>query len=326
VEARAHVVLYGRPDCQFSQLARCRLEQLADEYPDVAICVRDQFDASADGIGIVATPTLLFSDGRRMTGTPSVGRLRRVFAELLGKELPVPNKVWYLQHNRLFQGVPAKEVEKYAHLFHEQDFKPKQIVFAEGDLGDAVYLLKTGHVRLYRLTEDGKELTLAILGPGDVFGELALFKEARRQTFAESLDDTHICAASVEDFNRLMSHKPQLTMMVASEIAKRRSEMETRIAGLAYGSVRAKLVHALRHLARAHGEARPDGKVKIGIQLSHQELAQLIGTTRETCTIELGKLQKAGIVCVDDDRSFVVDPSRLEPGLLDRVVQTVLGS
>lgn len=275
---------------------------------------------------MTVTPTLLLADGRRLTGTPSAERLRGVFSELLGKDVPVPNKVWYLQHNRLFEGVPLSEIEKYAHLFHEQDFKPKEIVFSEGDLGDAIYLLKTGHVRLYRLTEDGKELTLAILGPGDVFGELALFKEPLRQTFAEALEDAHICAASVEDFTRLMSHKPQLTMMVAGEIAKRRSEMETRIAGLAYGSGRAKLIHALRHLAREHGERQADGKTRIGIRLSHQELAQLIGVSRETCTIELGKLQKSGAVCFDDERYIVADSDRLEPGLLDRVLQTVLGT
>ncbi len=320
------MVLYGRRDCLFSQLARDRVSEVAREFEGIAVCVRDWSEAELDGVRVAVTPTLVFPDGHRLTGTPSVERLRGVFAELLGKCVLVPNKVWYLQHNRLFHGVPLKEVERFAHLFHEQDFKPKEIVFSEGDLGDAIYLLKTGHVRLYRLTEDGKELTLAILGPGDVFGELSLFKEVRRQTFAEALEDSHICAASVEDFTRLMSHKPQLTMMVAGEIARRRSEMETRIAGLAYGSGRAKLISALRHLAREHGDRRADGTIRIGIRLSHQELAQLVGVTRETCTIELGKLQKSGSVCFDDDRYIVVDPDRLEHGILDRVLQTVLGT
>ncbi len=320
------VVLYGCRDCFFSQLARNRVSEVATEFAGITVHMRDRSEAEADGVRVVVTPTLLLPDGRRLTGTPSAERLRRVFAELLGKGAPMPNKVWYLQHNRLFHGVPLKEIEKYAHLFHEQDFKPKEIVFSEGDLGDAIYLLKTGHVRLYRLTEDGKELTLAFLGPGDVFGELSLFREARRQTFAEALEDSHICAASVEDFTRLMSHKPQLTMMVAGEIARRHSEMETRIAGLAYGSGRAKLVSALRHLAREHGDERADGKIRIGLRLSHQEIAQLMGVTRETCTIELGKLQKAGAVCFDDDRYIVVDPDRLGPGILDRVLQTVLGT
>ncbi|HEY9179630.1 MAG TPA: Crp/Fnr family transcriptional regulator, partial [Candidatus Baltobacteraceae bacterium] len=221
---------------------------------------------------------------------------------------------------RVFRGVPREEIEKYAHLFHEHDYKPKEIVFSEGDLGDAIYLLKTGHVRLYRVTEDGKEITLAILGPGDVFGELALFQEAHRRTFAEAIDAAHICAASVEDFSRLMGHKPQLTMMVANEIVRRRQEAETRIAGLAYGSVRTRLMHALRHLAREHGEPLENGDVRIPLHLSHQELAHLIGTSRETCTIEIGKLQLAGLLRLDDDKCFIVNPDRLAPSVLDRVL------
>lgn len=320
------VTLYGCRDCFFSEVAGTRVQEVAREFSGINVRLCDKSDAPADGVSVVVTPTLLLPGGQRLTGTPTVDRLRRVFSKLLGKAAPVPNKVWYLQHNRLFHGVPLKEIEKYAHLFHEQDFKPREIVFSEGDLGDAIYLLKTGHVRLYRLTEDGKELTLAILGPGDVFGELALFEETCRLTFAQTLEDSHICAASVEDFTRLMSHKPQLTMMVAGAIARRRSEMETRVAGLAYGSVRTKLIVALRHLVREHGERQADGKVRIGVHLSHQELGQLIGVTRETCTIELGRLQKAGAISFDVDRYMVVDPNRLEPGMFDRMLQTVLGT
>lgn len=289
-------------------------------FSGLQLMVKEQAEAEINGMRVPVTPTLLLPDGLRLTGTPSAERLRRVFAAVLGKEPPVPNKVWYLERSRVFNGVPREEIEKYAHLFHEHDYKAKEVVFSEGDLGDAIYLLKTGHVRLYRVTEDGKEITLAFLGPGDVFGELALFKETSRQTFAEAVDAAHICAASVEDFTRLMSHKPELTMMIAGEMARRRQDAETRIAGLAYGSVRLRLMHALRHLAHEHGEVLQDGEVRIPLQLSHQELAHLIGTARETCTIELGRLQLAGLVRVDDDKCLVVNPDRLEPSVFDRVL------
>lgn len=319
----AAFTLYIREDCAFSQIAVRRVCDAVGAFGGVHVKIKDRAEGIRDGVRVPVTPMLLLPDGHRLTGTPSVERLQRVFAHMLGKERPVPNKVWYLEHNRLFQGVPRQEIEKYAHLFHEADYKPREIVFAEGDLGDAIYLLKTGHVRLFRGTEDGKELTLAILGPGDVFGELALFKETYRQTFAEAVDDAHICAASVEDFTRLMSHKPMLTMMVAREMARRRQEMETRIAGLAYASVRLRLMHALRHLAGEHGQKLDSGEVRITVRLSHHELAQLIGTSRETCTVELGKLQLSGVLKIGEDRCFVVKPEKLEPGVLDRVMGSV---
>jgi|GEM_PF-126566 len=323
VNVRPALVLYVRHDCMFSAVALRRVNEAMRFFPELRLHVRQRSQATSDGVTVGATPSLLSPDRHRLTGTPSVGRLQRVLARALGNEPPVANKVWYLARNLLFRGVPLEEIAKYAHLFHEQDYKAKEIVFSEGDLGDAIYLLKTGHVRLYRVTEDGKELTLAILGPGDVFGELALFKESHRQTFAEAVDAAHICAASVEDFSRLMGHKPQLTMMVASEIARRRQDMETRIVGLAYGSVRLRLVHSLRHLAREHGETLAGGEVRIPLRLSHQELAQLIGTSRETCTIELGKLQLASLVRFDEDRCLIFKPERLEPGVLHRVIGTM---
>ncbi len=218
-----------------------------------------------------------------------------------------------MQHNRLVHSEPLKEIEKFAHLFHERAFEPKELVFADGDLGDAVYLLKTGHVRLYRITEDGKELTLAILGPGDVFGELALFGITQRRMFAQALEEAHICTASVDALTRLMGHHPRLTAMVATEIAKRRSEMEARVADFAYGSVRARLLHALHRLHQEHGETRPDGKIRIDIRLSHRELGELVGTTRETCTVECGKLQETGALCFDDDHHMILDLEKLEP-------------
>lgn len=317
------LILYVSNDCVFSPIAVDRVRTALRVFRGLNLTVKHQLEARSSGVRIPVTPTLLLPNGHRLTGTPSIERLQRVFAQMLGKEFPVANKVWYLERSLIFRGIPREEIAKYAHLFHERDYNPREIVFSEGDLGDAVYLLKTGHVRLYRATEDGKELTLTILGPGDVFGELALFEESHRQTFAECVDAAHICAASVEDFTRLMGHKPQLTMMVAHEIAHRRQDMETRIAGLAYGSVRLRLMHALRHLAREHGEQLQSDEVCIPIRLSHQELAQLIGTSRETCTIELGKLQLAGRVRFDEDRNLIVKPERLEPGVLERVIGTV---
>ncbi|MDE2480914.1 MAG: Crp/Fnr family transcriptional regulator [bacterium] len=317
------VTLYVQEHCRFSEIARERVRAALLGFEHVALMIRDVSLARRDGFSVTAVPTLLLPNGTRVTGTPSLARLQKVLAEALGKQPPMANKVWYLERNRVFHGVPREEIEKYAHLFREQDYRPKEIVFSEGDLGDAIYLLKSGHVRLFRSTDDGKELTLAILGPGDVFGELALFKQTHRQTFAEAVDAAHICAASVEDFTDLMGHRPELTMMVATEMAKRRQDVETRIAGLAYGSIKLRLLHALRHLAREHGEALDGGEVRIPIRLSHQELAQLIGTSRETCTLELGKLQMAGAVRVGDDRCFVVHPERLEPNVIERLVSRV---
>lgn len=272
------------------------------------------------------TPTLVLPDGRRVTGTASLETLRSIFARYFGASTAVQNKVWFLERNRLFRGVPLAEVEKIAHLFRETDYPRNHIIFQEGDLGDAIFLLKTGHVRIYRITEEGQEATLAVLGPGDVFGELALFDESHRATVAQTLDAAHICAASIEDFASLMRHKPQLTMMVAREIARRRMASETRIAGTAHATVRGRVVSVLRHLAEEHGQRQGDGSVRVGIRFSHQQIASFAGATREACSVQLASLQRAGVIRTDDEHHFVVpDMATLQIGLIDRMIRSAIG-
>ncbi|GAC1408159.1 MAG: Crp/Fnr family transcriptional regulator [Candidatus Velthaea sp.] len=238
----------------------------------------------------------------------------------------MPNKVWFLERNRLFRGVPLDEIEKMAHLFRETDYPPNHVIFHEGDLGNAIYLLKTGHVRVYRLTEEGQEATLAVLGPGDVFGELALFDESHRLTMAQTMDSAHICAASIEDFSSLMRHKPQLTMMVAREIARRRTASETRIAGTAHATVRGRVVSVLRYLAEEHGERLPDGSVRIVIRFSHQQIASFAGATREACSVQISRLQRAGVIATDEHHCFVIpNMDTLQIGVIDRLIRSAVG-
>lgn len=303
------------------------MTQMASEDPRLGFEVRnldrERFDAGSP----LVTPVLVLPNGRRVTGTPTMEALRTILDRFLKGVKPLPNKVWFLERNRLFRGVPLDEIEKMAHLFRESDYAPKHVIFHEGDLGDAIYLLKTGHVRVFRLTEDGREATLAVLGPGDVFGELALFDESHRLTMAQTMDHAHICAASIEDFGALMRHKPQLTMMVAREMARRRTASETRIAGTAHATVRGRVVSVLRYLAEEHGEVLPDGSVRIGIRFSHQQIASFAGATREACSVQLSRLQRAGIIATDDHHFFVVrDLDMLRIGVIDRLIRSAVGS
>jgi CRP/FNR family transcriptional regulator, cyclic AMP receptor protein len=315
-----HLTLFVRTDCPFSLRALQRVGHLSAEDQRIRVSVRNIDGRTSEPM---VTPVLVLPNGARMTGTPGLERLRSVIERYYGAPSDMSNKVWFLERSRLFRGVPGAEIEKFAHLFREADYPAGQIVFHEGDLGDAIYLLKTGHVRLYRITEEGREATLAVLGPGDVFGELALFEETQRTTFAEAMDSAHICAASVEDFSALMGHKPQLTMMVAREIARRRQATETRLAGTAFATVRGRVIEVLRSLAEEHGETLPDGSVRILIRISHQQIASFAGASRESCTVELGRLQRAGVVRVDETHHFVIpDLSRLKPGTLDTLLRS----
>ena len=319
-----HLSLYVRQHCPFSPTALQRISSIAEEDRRIRLSVCE-VETVRPAKGAVITPVLILPNGVRLTGTPTTDRLRGVIQHYYGAPAEMSNKVWFLERNRLFRGIPAAEIEKFAHLFREADYPAGEVVFHEGDLGDAIYLLKTGHVRLYRITEEGREATLAVLGPGDVFGELALFEETERMTVAEVMDAAHICAASVPDFTALMSHKPQLTMMVAREIARRRQATETRLAGTAFATVRGRVIEVLRSLAQEHGETLADGSTRIVVRFSHQQIASFAGATRESCSVELGRLQRAGVLRIDDTHHFVVpDLERLKPSTIDSLLRLAL--
>lgn len=184
-------------------------------------------------------------------------------------------------------------------LYQDIRCAPGEIIYAEGDRADAAFLLKSGHVRLYQVNEDGKEITLAIIGEGEFFGELALFDNGPRTTFAEAIDEARYFRVSARDALRNMMQNPHLALTIARQIALRSADVEARFADLAYGSVRERLVAALRQLATRHGQNLGNGWVRINLRLPHHEVARIVGASREHCTLAMGCLQRAGIVQVE---------------------------
>ena len=203
------------------------------------------------------------------------------------------NKVWYLKQNRLFEDVPEGDVARNEALFTMQTCPRKALIFDQSDPSRSVYMVKRGAVRLARITADGKEVTVAVLGPGDLFGEESLFAGTPRTTFAIALEETLLCRAKAEDLFALLKVEPQLALNVAKAVSDRLVEMTSTVEDLAYARLSDRLMHLLRRLALEHG--RPvEGGVEITVRLTHADIASLVGSTRETVSLELARLVRAG--------------------------------
>jgi len=203
------------------------------------------------------------------------------------------NKVWYLKQNRLFEDVPEGDVEQNEGLFTMKTFARKAMIFDESDPSRTVYMVKRGAVRLARLTEDGKEVTVAVLGRGDLFGEESIFSERPRTTFAIALDDALLCMARADDMFALLESQPKVALNVARVMSERLVELQSTVEDLAYARLSERLVNLFNRLALEHG--RPvEGGVEITIRLTHADLASLVGSTRETVSLELARLIRAG--------------------------------
>jgi CRP/FNR family transcriptional regulator, cyclic AMP receptor protein len=205
------------------------------------------------------------------------------------------NKVWYLQRNRLFAEATESEVAQSEHLFTMCEMARGTHVFDQGDPTRVIYLVKRGAVRIARETEDGKDVTVALLGPGDLFGEETLFDANPRTTNAIVVEDALLCRTRAEDLFALLSRDPALALNVAKVLSGQLDDARATMEDLAYAKVSDRIIHLLRKLGAEHGVPCKGG-TRIDLRLTHADIASLVGSTRETVSLELGRLAEAGLI------------------------------
>lgn len=183
------------------------------------------------------------------------------------------------------------------------------LIYTPGDLADCVYVVDSGRVKIVRTSANGAESIVGIRNPGDVFGELTWMTDgARRSTSAIALDPGDVCRIDAASFERRLSADAVLAAHFARGIGRRLTALELELTELAGKSVPGRLVDVLGRLAAEHGVAEDDGTLRIGINLTHKDLADLIGTSRETLTKELSVLADVGLLRVSHRTIVLVQP------------------
>ena len=205
------------------------------------------------------------------------------------------NKFWCLTNIRLLVGMSAETVDRIERMADIMTFNRHQPIYLPGDPGVAVYFIKSGRVRIARISEDGKELTLAILEPGEVFGEIDVLQNTPRNEMAEALEDTVLCQIQRTEFEALLRRTPGLAIRLTKLLGLRLRQIESRVEDLVFRDVPSRLAHLLLKLIRDFGVE--DGRgILLRTRLSHRELANLIGSTRETVSLILGEFRREGLV------------------------------
>jgi CRP/FNR family transcriptional regulator len=208
---------------------------------------------------------------------------------------PAENKVWYQKQSRLFNRATDDVVRECEHFFTQVVFPRRHLIFEQGEPGRFVYLVKSGRVRIARVAEDGNDLTIAILGPGDLFGEEVAFHEVTRTTFALCLEDSILCSANGKDLFELISRHSSLAVNIARYLGEQRDQALSIAEDLAHLKVPERLMRLLERLAAEHGTPAPDRRT-IEVPLTHAVIASLIGSTRETVSLQLKRLENEGVI------------------------------
>ena len=220
------------------------------------------------------------------------------------------DKYWFLKQCDLFERLTSEQIARIESQSRTRKFPRGSLIYAPSDSGNSVLLLITGRVKIHHLTADGKQALLALIDPGELFGELALLEGGQREEFAEAMTATQIISIPRELVQQLMEEHSAVSIGVTKLLGFRRLRLERRLKSLLFRSNRERLIHLIVELMEKYGEQTPDGTL-ISIRLSHQELANIIGSTRETVTVQLGELQSEGCVKVIKRRIYVPNPIAL---------------
>ncbi|TAN31713.1 Crp/Fnr family transcriptional regulator [bacterium] len=216
------------------------------------------------------------------------------------------DKLGFMRRLNLFEQMSEAEVEQISRELKMRHCRAHETVF-EGT-PDRVYLLKAGHVRLYRLSSEGEDVTTAMLEPGQLFGLSALFGGGNEDLSAEALDDIYVCEAGAPDFLAILARHPLLMAKVMMAMAKQMFRLERTIEGLAREPVDSRLARLVVDMLGA-AERLPEGQLLP--VLGREEMAKIAITTRESVSRTLSAWSKKGIVELRGRRILVRDPERL---------------
>ncbi len=219
-------------------------------------------------------------------------------------------RIWFLKNCDLLQKMSPDQLDLLEKHCQQRKFVAASPIYLPSENADSIYLVGSGLVKICHLTVDGKISTLAYVKPGEVFGELALFDTGQRGEYVESVEISILIRIPKQRIQELMNRDLDVALAVTKLVGLRRQRIERRLRTLLFTSNQHRLNHLLLDLAEQFGEAI-DGGIRLGLRLSHQEIANLIGTTRETVTILMGALKTDGLISGQRQTVILNDVSRL---------------
>ena len=206
------------------------------------------------------------------------------------------SKFWYLKNFNILEGMDEAAMKRVEKMTTMSTVKPQQPIYFPDAPSRSIFFLKKGHVKISRIHPDGREVILDVVGPGEIFGELALIEEGEQSNeMAQALDDALICTMKIEDFESLLKENPELNMRITKRIGLRLRKFEERVTDMVFKDVKKRIASFLVRYAEEFGKMK-EGIITIKMHLSHQEIAMLTGSARQTITTTLNELRSQGLI------------------------------
>jgi len=216
-----------------------------------------------------------------------------------------------LRQTALFSGLDDDAAESLRSSLAETGLRRGEILFREGDAGDRLYVVIDGKIKLGRSSPDGRENLLAVLGPGQMFGELSLFDPGPRSATATAVTDVAMVSLGHEELGRWLTAHPDVARGLLNQLAARLRRTNDVVADLVFSDVPGRVAKALLDLSSRFGRQADDG-VHVHHDLTQEELAQLVGASRETVNKALADFANRGWLRLEPRSVVLVDVERLQ--------------
>lgn len=220
------------------------------------------------------------------------------------------NKIWYLKQVHVFRDMPEDFTARLHQITDSAEFGRQELIFTPAEAREKVYILKRGEVRIYRYAGDRK-VVVDTLRPGDIFGDLLDEGDSEPANYAESIGQTYVCVAGKAEFFATLKLWPDVALRILQKFGRRISDAEEKIRDLAGLNVTLRLLNELVRRAKLDSAPNAAGMRVLSRRLTHQELADRIGSSRETVTKAMAVLKMHGYIQEDKDGRFAVDTAKI---------------
>lgn len=222
-------------------------------------------------------------------------------------------KLWWLEKIHLFAGLSEQEMLKIEERSTMKTKDKGTHIYFPNEPSKVIFFLKNGRVKIGSYSEDGKEIIKGIMHPGDMFGEMALVGQEKRKDFAIAMDDdVRVCTMNVEEILDMMRGNPELSLKVTATIGDRLAKFERKFESLIFKDARTRIVDLIHEMASDRGKVLAGGEVLLEHSLTHQDIASLTATSRQTVTTVLNELKEKEIINFDRKTILIHELEKLQ--------------
>lgn len=210
----------------------------------------------------------------------------------------------------LFSELEPKELEQVKNIYLLRKYKKGQIIFIEGEPGEAVYFVKRGKIKIYKSDAEGREYILHIFGPGDIFAETVLLEGGPYPASAEAVEDSMVGIIKNEDLEELLKKNTDIALKIMKILSNRLRESQEKLKNFVFRDTFDRTACALHRMALDYGIKTPHG-IEVELPITRTELAAMVGTSRETVTRMLSEMKRKGIINMDRQKIIIKNEREL---------------